>query len=293
MEKTRIAADSVVEALGIGDSVRRVRVESTDTPWNEKVLIDRKTEHLDVKLIVWEDNLFLYGRVYRLLLYVYDFLNREFGYDAGKVPKEEEESSVRGLYRQIWSIYVDSRMEKMGIPNFYDRTMRRNLFMDARRDLMWEEAFALFDTLWNKGSYSHEDIVTYAHNLDRMLRSTQDSGGRAIETELNDLLKEHSVSKHLNRLSSARLKDTADKILSFTTHSCKGAVIRSSYYGIRLEFEKRVIGEMLPMGNRILLTLIDNFSKQSTFAITESSDAREFQPAILDTFKTYSDFHLS
>ncbi len=293
MEKTRIAADSVVEALGIGDSVRRVHIETTETPWKEKVLVEEKKEHLDVKLLVWEDNLFLYGRVYRLLLYVYDTLDPAFGYGAERVPEKQREPSVRKLYTHIWSIYVDSRMEKMGIANFYDRTVRRNLFIDARADLSWGEASAVFDNLWSKGTYSHEDIVSYARNLDRVLISTKDSGGRAIETQLGDLLKEHSVPKHLNRLSSTSLRDTANRILNFITYGCKGTTIRSSYYGIRFEFEKRVIGEMLPMGDRILLTLMDNSHKLDTIAITESSEADVFQNAIRDTLRTYPDFRIS
>src|SRR5512146_860722 len=123
MEKTRVAARSVMEALGLSDAIRHLYIDQTDSPWNEKVLVKRKKEYLDVKLFVWDDNLFLYGRIYRLLLYVLDMLDRSFGYDSTKVPREEGGSSVRELYTQIWSIYVDSRVERSGIPSFYDRTI--------------------------------------------------------------------------------------------------------------------------------------------------------------------------
>jgi hypothetical protein len=293
MEKIRIAVESVVEALGIGDSTGKVYLEETETPWNEKVLVKRKKEHLDVKLTLWKDNLFLYGRIYRLLLYVYDMLNREFGYNSQKIPREDGQLPIRELYTQIWSIYVDSRVEKEGIASFYDRTMRRNLFIDVRRDLSWEEGFALFDKLWTRTSYNHEEIIRYAYNLDELLRSTREREGRSIEVELHDLLKEHSVSKHLKRISSDRLRKTANEIINFTAYNCKGILIRSSYYGICFEFEKRAMGEMIPMDKMVVLTLLQSSQEQKTFTITEMSDPGEFQTAIRKTFQTYSDASVS
>lgn len=290
MEKTRLAAQSVLEALGLSDAIHHLYIDHTDSPWNEKVLVKRKKEYLDVKLTVWNDNLFLYGRIYRLLLHVFDTLDRNFGYDPRKVPREEAaSSSVEELYTQIWSIYVDSRMEKSGIPNFYDKAMRRNLFVDARKDLAWNEARALFDELWNRTSFTHQEILTYAHNLDKMLKSNEDSGLQAPEVEINALLREHSVAKHIQRISSARLRETANEILNFTAYNCRGTIIRSSYYGICFEYEKRLIGEMIPMEKHIFLTLIDNLERQNTFRITDESEPREFESAIRDTFKTYSD----
>ena len=45
-------------------------IEETDSPWNEKALIKRKKDYLDVKITIWEDSSFLYGRIYRLFLYI-------------------------------------------------------------------------------------------------------------------------------------------------------------------------------------------------------------------------------
>jgi hypothetical protein len=288
MENIRIAVDSVIEALGLADSIGRVYLEMTDSPWTEKVLVKRKKEHPDVKLTVWHDNLYLYGRIYRLLLYVYDMLDPDFGYNSKKVPKEEGEAAVRELYTQIWSIYVDSRVERNAIPNFYDRTMRRNLFVDARKDLTWAEAFALFDELWGRKAYTHQEITEYARSLDEAIASGP-SLHAAPEVEINAFLKEHSVSKHLERIASAHLKETAHEVINFTAYSCKGTIIRSSYYGIRFEYEKRLIGEMIPMATQILLTVPEGAQKARTFTITDASDAREFQDVLRDAYKTYAD----
>jgi hypothetical protein len=284
VDKERIVVEDVLASLAIRDSVREVYVERTDSPWNEKVLVKRKRDHLDAKICVWEDNRYLYGRIYRLLLYIYDILNPAFLYDSRRAPKEEE-APVWELYSQIWGIYVDSRLERTRIPNFYDRTLRKNLFAEVKKELAWDHASRRFDVLWAKESWTHAEMVEYACAPITAAPGV-DSSVNALEVEVRAFLKEHSVKKHLERLTSAVLKDMANEILSFTSYHCQGALIRSSYYGIHFDYKATTFAEMIPTRkNTLLLTLRDfRTSAPQTLEISEQTDLAAVQKAIKDLF---------
>ena len=284
MDKERIVVEDVLTSLAIRDSVREVYVERTGSPWNEKVLVKRKGGHLDAKIFVWEDNRYLYGRIYRLLLYIYDILNPAFLYDSRRAPKEEE-TPVWELYSQIWGIYADSRLERTRIPNFYDRTLRRNLFAEVKKELAWDQASRLFDGLWARESWTHGEMVEYAC-APVTAAPAGDPSVNALEVEVRAFLKDHSVKKHLERLTSAVLKDMANEILSFTSYHCHGALIRSSYYGIHFDYKATTFAEMIPTrNNRLLLTLRDfRTSVPRTREISGLTDLAGAQEAIKDLF---------
>jgi hypothetical protein len=293
MEKERIVIEDVLVSLGITKTVKNVFVEKTDSPWNEKVLIKRKKDHLDAKITIWDDNMYLYGRIYRLLLYIKDTLDRRFGYDYQKAPKEDGDPSLWDLYAQIWGIYVDSRVERTGIPNFYSRPVRRNLFVDARKDLTWEEAFLLFEKLWQRPSYTHPEIVAYTQNLDTMLRNDATPVPvEHFEVQMQALLKEHSVRKHIEKVPSLPLRQMINEILNFTAYNCKGTLIQSTYFGICFEFERKIFAELIPTReNLFLLTLIDLWNrKQTTHEVTESSSLEAIQKEIKGIFDTLRSF---
>lgn len=284
MNKEDIVVEDVLTSLGIRGSVRAVYIERTDSPWNEKVLVKRKGDHPDVKICVWEDNRYLYGRIYRLLLYIYDILHPAFHYDSRIAPKEEE-APVWELYSQIWSIYVDSRLERTRIPNFYDRILRRNLFAEARKELPWDESRRLFDELWARASWTHAEIVQAA-SAERTGPSVLPLRVHAPEVEIRGLLKEHSVSKHVERLTSQALRDKANELLSSTSYHCQGVHIRSSYYGIHFDYRGTTFAELIPAREDLLLVTLRDFQTHATqtLEIAEKTDPASVQKAIKDLF---------
>ena len=152
MPEALSVAHRVVSDLGIADRIQRLYVERVDSPWNEKAMIKRKRGLLEVKFTLWKENLFLLGRMYHIFLYIYDVLDPPFMYDPRLTPNEESEPDVRDIYNQGWSIYVDSRIERRGIENFYDRIVRRNLFVDLANHLPRDKAVSLFQKLWESES---------------------------------------------------------------------------------------------------------------------------------------------
>jgi hypothetical protein len=284
VDKAAVVVEDVLASLRMRDSVRHVYTEETDSPWNEKVLIKRRKEYLDVKITVWNENMYLYGRVYRLLLYIYDILSPSFQYDPQRAPKEDE-AGVWELYSQIWGIYVDSRMERTQIPNFYDRCLRSNLLAEALQEFEWKQSFTLFDVLWAKELLTHAEIVQYAYDPGTAA-PIGTVNPDAPEVKIRSFLKDHSVKKHLERLTSDVVSGMAHDILNFTMYHCKDVLITSSYYGIHLGYKDTTFAEMVvKAGNLLLLTLRDpRTHAPTTVTVTETTDLEAVQSRIKEVF---------
>jgi hypothetical protein len=284
VDKAAVVVEDVLTSLRMRDSVRQVYTEETDSPWNEKVLVKRRKEYLDVKITVWNENMYLYGRVYRLLLYIHDILSSSFHYDTQRAPREDE-TGVWERYSQIWGIYVDSRMERTHIPNFYDRFLRSNLLAEALQEFEWKQSLTLFDALWAKESLTHAEIVQYAYDPGTVA-PTGTLNPDALEVTIRSFLKDHSVKKHLERLTSDVVRGMAHDILNFTIYHCKDVLITSSYYGIHLDYKNATFAEMVvETGNLLLLTLRDPRTHVPiTVTVTEATDLEAVQGKIKELF---------
>ena len=287
--ETKLLVDQALTALGINRAIRHTFTETTDSPWKESIHVKRKKDHVDTKLTYWHDDNCLYGRLYRLLLYVSDVLDPAFGYDSIKTPKQDEQPSVWELYKQIWGIYVDGRLERQAIPNFYTRDIRRNLFVDLRKDLAWDEASAVFHTLWTREAFTHREILQYAESLDKVLRTEPEPRQhKPFEVEVNEFHRGLTVRHHLEKLAPP-LRDVASEILSFTAYNCKGTLIYPVYFGIRFKYERKVFAELIASGeNRLLLTLTAfHGDGHTTYEITDPSQLQDVQKSIKDAFTIY------
>jgi hypothetical protein len=242
LDAIRRIAGNATESLGIASSIRSVLIGETDSPWNEKALIKRKGDNLDVKITVWKDDAFLFGRVFRLFLYISDVLNPAFRYNPKIAPEEDREPVATTRYNQIWSLYVDSRMETRGIENFFDKATRKNLFIDMEKEISWEEAGALFQELWAKPSFTYPEIV----NLSRNLGASGPGQIKAPEVEINKCIASPHVGQHIERIPSSALREVVNEVLSFTAYHCKDCYITSSYYGIFFLYQGRVFVELIP-----------------------------------------------
>jgi hypothetical protein len=283
-EATKIAAH-VADSLKIADRLKNIYIEKTASPWNEKALIKRKKDHLDVKMTVWADDLFLYGRVFRLLLYVYDVLNPYFHYQPESAPDESKEPKIRNRHNQIWTIYVDSRIERRGIETFFDKSVRKNIFIDAEREFSWTQAEIIFEKLWGKETYDYQEITDYAYNLERLKENVADVL-RGPDAEVNKFLLEPSVQTHIEKISSSNFRNSVSELLNFAAYSCKDTHVEPSHFGISLLYQKRVFMEMIPTReNTMFLTLFDAASNAyNTSVVKEDSDISEVQGRIKEMY---------
>lgn len=291
MQEKKALVQSVIEKLGISRQINNVVIEGADSPWLEKALIKRKKGALDVKTYVWMDEAFLYGRVYRLFIYIADVLDPSFLYSPGITPDEEKEPFIRDRYNQIWSLYVDSRMERLGIESFFDRTLRRNLFIDIESSLGWKRAEDIFDSLWSKGSFTYPEIIDLSYHLEeRFAEKGQYSDRPCIERELAGCLHHPSVARHMERFDSPEMAAILNDLLSFAAYSCRDSLIVPRHYGIVILFENKIFMELIPSdGNILILTMLDpHRDRYQTVEITADTNIEEIHKNIRNQFAAMS-----
>jgi hypothetical protein len=272
--KQKLARD-ILETLPIANLIRDIYVKEVDSPWSEEVTrLRKKTGPVDVKLTLWKNDKFLYGRIYRLFLYISDALDPNFQYNRERIPHGVAESKARENYNHIWGIYVDSRVEKMGIESFFDKTLRRNLFIDTQKSLPWTVSNLLFEKLWNKGTFTHAEMIDYAFNLDKVSEHDDSVDFDAFEIEIGRSLMEHTAKKIVDNIASNSLRDIAYRILNFTNSNCKGTLIESSYYNIYFMYDQEIFAEMATTKpDALLITLFDFQSNLNrTYTVTEDSE---------------------
>jgi hypothetical protein len=288
-EATRIAS-TVANSLKIADHIRNIYIEETTSPWNEKALIKRKKDHLDVKMTVWADSLFLYGRIFRLFLYVYDVLDPLFYYQPETAPDEEKEPKLKNRHNQIWTIYVDSRVEKKGIEAFFNKTVRKNIFVDAERELSWEDAGMIFEKLWEKDTYVYSDITDYTYALEKLRGECVLNAPDRFEVEMNRFFLEPNVRSHIEKIVSSRFRDSVNELLNFAAYNCKDTQVEPSHFGISLLYQKKVLVEMIPTKeNTMFLTLFDAISNTyKTDIVKEDSNISEVQKRIKEMYSKVS-----
>jgi hypothetical protein len=267
-------AGEILATLPIAPRIRNVRVQEVDSPWGEKVTrIKPKSPITDIRLTLWKNNMFLYGRIYRLFLYVSDAFDPDFHYNPNLTPHGVAEPKARETYNHIWGIYVDSRIEKKGIENFFDKTLRRNLFIDSQKTLPWTVSNILFERLWDKGAFTHPEMIDYAFNIDK-LSEHEPAEFDAFEIEISKSLSEHTAKKIVDNIASNTLRDIASRILNFVTSQCKGTLIESSYYGIYFMYDQEIFVEMATTRpDALLITLFDFQSNlDRTYTVTGGSE---------------------
>jgi hypothetical protein len=286
VEEKKAIAQEIVNTLGIAPLIRTVVIEKGDSPWSEKAHIKWKKDHLDVKAFIWDDPTFLYGRIYRLFLYIVDVLNPVFEYKPRISPDEEIEPKIRERYNQIWSIYVDSRMERLGIENFFDRILRKNLFIDSENDLSLDAASTIYDTLWGKESYTYPEIIEYSYDLRKLKLEKPVVSLDSFDKQVSDLLRDPSVSRHLEKIPSPKFRDTINDLISFVAYHCKDVFIQPKYYGIFLLYHRQAFLEMIPTGkDSLYFTIFDAQTNTfSTLTITEETDIEELQDLIKEKY---------
>jgi len=285
----RLAHD-ILRTLGVASCVRKVRIDQVNSPWNERVEIKKKETHLDVKLSIWDHPLCLYGRIYRLLMYVGDVLQPEFQYDPGKVPNNSTEPAIRETYNHLWGIYIDSRVERRGIDNFYDRVLRRNLFIDAQKSLSWQESSRIFQRLWDRQQYTHRQIIDDAYHLNEVLTEGPAEGADAFEVEIGASRLSDSVQTHIDRIASSGLREKAEDFMRFAKDHCQGTLIETSSYGLYFMYDQEIFAEMITTRSDALLISVFDFQLdfQESYRLTEESDPEPVLEKIRDTYNRIS-----
>jgi hypothetical protein len=281
----------VALATGSGPVVRNISLNEVCSPWDEKVRLRCKAGHLDIILHIWNSPQFLTARIHRLVLYGLDSLDPAFEYDRNAVLTLGLTPKTRETHNHIWSIYIDSRIEKMGLENFFDRTLRRNLFVDSQKAYPWALSSVFFDKLWKRGSFTHPEIIDYARDLAKLLDHHKVWDPEAFEIEINRFVSDHSALKQVENIFSPALKHIADTLLTFITSRCRGTLIEPSYYGIYFMYDQEIFAEMVTTKkDSLLLTLFDfQLERHVAYVLTEESQGlQKVQEAMKEIYDKIS-----
>jgi len=260
-----------------------VAVKDVGSPWNERVQLRKKRGHDLVVFSLWNSTRFLTGRIHRLAFFVLDSRDPLFGYDRSAADGLGPSPLIKVNHNQIWSIYVDSRVERLGLENFFDRTLRRNIFIDSQKAHPWSFSSLLFQKLWERERFSHPEIIEYAHDIYRLVDDDGDRHKEAFEVEINRSMSGYSARMHVDSILSSKLREAADNLLTFVMTHCRGTLVEPSYYGIYFMYDHEIFAEMVTTKtDRLLLTLFDFETRQQTaYTVFEGAeDAELVQGAI-------------
>jgi hypothetical protein len=273
-EKTARAA-LACEAAGPIDGVV---LNEAKSPWEEKIRLLRTRDSIEAELHVWKSPEFLAARINRLALYALDSLDPTFVFDMKAMVALKADPKIRRAHNHIWSIYVDSRIERMGLENFFDRSLRRNLFVDSQRSNAWSLSNRLFNRLWRKERFTHLEIIDYARKLGEMvMEDVEDLDPYTFDVEMNRYRGDCSAGDCVEAIPSRELKDVATGLLSFVAGACRGTLVEPCYYGIRFIHEGIVFAEMVTTKkNSLLLTLFD-FASESRASYVLGADCQEME----------------
>lgn len=282
----RTAKAALVSASG--GAISGFVLKEAKSPWEEKIRLHRNWDYIEAELHVWKSPEFLAARINRLALFVLDSLDPTFAFDMDAMVALKADPKIRRAHNHIWSIYVDSRIERMALDNFFDRSLRRNLFVDSLRAHPWFLSSRVFDQLWRKERFTHPEIIHYAQRLGNMLaEGSGDSDSHCFEVEMNHYRGGYSAGDCVEAIPSRKLRDVAISLLSFVAGTCRGTVIKPCYYGIQFIYEGIVLAEMITTKKDVLLLTLFGFPSESRASYVLGTNPRgmeEIQRAMKDIY---------
>jgi hypothetical protein len=120
------------------------------------------------------------------LMHVADMLDPEFGYDpdtkVGQNPGEE--TLILQRYRVLWSLHVDSRLERAGKETMLPKQDRFKEFRSWYRKIPPPQLKSVFEGLWQTDTFNHSELVEMATDTLRVMdRAIDVEGGEVPETQ--------------------------------------------------------------------------------------------------------------
>ena len=135
---------------------------------------------LDLEIVDSPDN--LEGRVRHELMHVADQLDKNFKYKDTLIPKEGTGNFRR--YKYLWNVYIDSRLERNGLPAYDTREGREKEINECYPELSAMLRKKIFDFLWKLEPLNFEQISQMSHDL------------FSASEELNSIAKSHGEKLH-------------------------------------------------------------------------------------------------
>lgn len=159
----RIAAVVVKRAINKVDEGSNVLSRSSSKPVVEmRVLASRfcnpeESQELDAFLI----HEFMHAK---------DMVDPEFDYEDAFIPGNPSvKNLITARFRLLWNIYVDSRLERIGVISVLSRQARFREFDNFYRKIPEKQRQGIFEGLWRTETFNHEELLSMATDLDTLM----------------------------------------------------------------------------------------------------------------------------
>jgi hypothetical protein len=159
----RIQAEHVKRAINKVDEGSNVLSRASDRPIIEmRVLASRFSNPEEVQ----ELDAFLIHE----FMHAKDMVDPEFDYEDSFIPGNPSvKNLITARFRLLWNVYVDSRLDRMGVVSVLSREARYREFDNFYRKIPETQRRGIFEGLWRTEVFTHEELLSMATDLDTLM----------------------------------------------------------------------------------------------------------------------------
>jgi hypothetical protein len=159
----RIQAVHVKRAINKVDEGSNVLSRASDRPIIEmRVLASRFSNPEEVQ----ELDAFLIHE----FMHAKDMVDPEFDYEDSFIPGNPSvKNLITARFRLLWNIYVDARLDRMGVVSVLSREARYREFDNFYRKIPETQRRGIFEGLWRTEVFTHEELLSMATDLDTLM----------------------------------------------------------------------------------------------------------------------------
>jgi hypothetical protein len=171
----RIQAVAIKRAINKVDEGSNVLARTSNKPLIEmRILASRfsnpeEAQELDAFLI-------------HELMHAKDMVDPEFDYEDSFIPGNPSvKNLITARFRLLWNIYVDARLERIGVISILSKQGRFREFDNFYRKIPEKQRKGIFEGLWRTEMFTHEELLSMATDLDTLMSKYVDAGELADE----------------------------------------------------------------------------------------------------------------
>ena len=116
------------------------------------------------------------------LMHAKDMVDPEFDYEDSFIPGNPSvKNLITARFRLLWNVYVDSRLERLGVVSVLSKQARFREFDNFYRKIPEKQRKGIFEGLWRAEMFTHEELLSMATDLDTLMSKYVDTDELADE----------------------------------------------------------------------------------------------------------------
>jgi hypothetical protein len=116
------------------------------------------------------------------LMHAKDMVDPEFDYEDSFIPGNPSvKNLITARFRLLWNVYVDSRLERLGVVSVLSKQGRFREFDNFYRKIPEKQRKGIFEGLWRTEMFTHEELLSMATDLDTLMSKYIDADELADE----------------------------------------------------------------------------------------------------------------